>query len=104
MYSKRDGTPSSTIKDEVKGNIAKERLHTLKEIVVNNNEAFRKAHNAPLDVLCESRRESDTAFIYTGLDQFFNPMQFESSNPHLEGQWVKIKTYSIQKERNYGEV
>ncbi len=104
VYSKRDGTPSSTIKDEVKGNIAKERLHTLKEIVVNNNEAFRKAHNAPLDVLCESRRESDTAFIYTGLDQFFNPMQFESSNPHLEGQWVKIKTYSIQKERNYGEV
>lgn len=104
VYSKRDGTPSSVMKDEVKGNVAKERLHILKDIVMGKNEAFRKAHNMPLDVLCESRIESHNTFIYTGLDQFFNPMQFESSNPHLEGQWVKVKTYTINKEKNYGKV
>lgn len=104
IYSKRDGTRSSALVNEVKGDIAKERLHTLKDIITHNNESFRKAHRVPLEVLVESKIESANGFMYSGLDQFFNRFYFVSSQEGLEGKWLTFTSYEIHKEGNYGKV
>ncbi|TLD97390.1 tRNA (N(6)-L-threonylcarbamoyladenosine(37)-C(2))-methylthiotransferase MtaB [Helicobacter jaachi] len=104
IYSKRDGTPSSVMKDSIKGDVSKQRLHTLKSIVASNNYAFREANNGVLYVLCEHGIESSEGFVYSGLDQFFNRIRFESKNAHLEGQWLTFDAYNIGKDGNYGKI
>lgn len=104
IYSKRDGTPSALLPSHIKGDVAKERLHTLKNIVSSNNQSFREANKVPLDILCESKIESDGGFVYTGLDQFFNRMYFESKHTSLEGKWLCFDRYDIHRENNYGEI
>lgn len=112
VYSKRDGTPSSVMKDEIRGDVSKERLHTLKEYVSVNNKAFREAHQVPLEVLCESRMEiankndasAKPSFAYTGLDQFFNRIQIESLDSELEGQWVRVESYQVSAEGNNARI
>ena len=109
VYSKRDGTKSSEMKNDIKGDVSKQRLHTLKDIVAQNNVAFRKAHKAPLNVLCESKiessnTESSKGFVYTGLDEFFNRMRFESEKDNLIGQWLTFKDYDIAMEQNNGKI
>lgn len=113
IYSPRDGTPSATMKDIVRGDVAKARLHSLKDIIAHNNYHFRLAHNAPLNVLCESKietsldsnkgAESSTIYTYSGLDEYFNRMHFTSTLSNLEGQWLAISDYHISKEGNYGK-
>lgn len=95
VYSKRDGTPSSMMKDEIKGDVSKERLHILKDYVAHTNKAFRQSHFVPLEVLCESRLECEKDFAYTGLDQFFNRIFIQSADANLEGQWVRVEDYKI---------
>ncbi|MDE5603103.1 MAG: tRNA (N(6)-L-threonylcarbamoyladenosine(37)-C(2))-methylthiotransferase MtaB, partial [Helicobacter sp.] len=54
IYSPRNGTPSSKLKCDVRGNIAKERQKQLEEIVINNNLAMRQKlqqSNTPLHIL-----------------------------------------------------
>ena len=104
IYSPREGTPSSAMKYHISGNVAKERLHTLKAIITQNNESFRKAHYVPLNVLCESKVASQNGFVYSGLDQFFNRMHFESQRGDLEGQWICFETYQISKEGNNANI
>jgi MiaB/RimO family radical SAM methylthiotransferase len=74
-YSKRDGTPSAVMKNEVSGNIAKERLHELTSIVDTKNLEFRKAFSGELDVLVESQRSDG---LYSGFDQHFNKVHLKS--------------------------
>lgn len=104
IYSKRDGTASSKLSHQVRGDIAKARLHTLKGIVAHNNQNFRHTHHIPLQVLCESKVESAEGFIYNGLDQFFNRFAFESQRADLEGQWLTFTSYEIREEGNYGKI
>jgi len=96
-YSKRDGTPSAAMKDEVNGAVAKRRLKELTDIVDANNLAFRKefAH-VPLDVLIESEKEGR----YHGLDQFFNKVVIDSPQD-LVGNWLKVENYLVEKDANY---
>ena len=96
-YSKRDGTPSATMKGEVNGAVAKTRLKELTGLVDQNNLAFRKAfQNVALDVLIESEKEGQ----YHGLDQFFNKIVIDS--PHdLVGNWLSVENYQVQKGANY---
>ncbi len=96
-YSKRDGTPSATMKNEVNGAVAKARLKELIELVDQNNYAFRKefAH-LPLEVLIESEKEGQ----YHGLDQFFNKIIIDSTKDLL-GNWLSVENYEVKKGGNY---
>ena len=97
-YSKRDGTPSSLMKDDVLGNVAKERLKILTSLVDENNFNFRHKHkDSSLEVLVESKKGD----LYYGLDQFFNPIYIES-NEDLVGNWIECKPTKIASEGNYG--
>ncbi|MCF6310547.1 MAG: tRNA (N(6)-L-threonylcarbamoyladenosine(37)-C(2))-methylthiotransferase MtaB [Sulfurimonas sp.] len=98
-YSKRDGTPSATMKPEVNGKLAKERLHELEVIVKSKNLEFRKAFRGDLDVLVESEKDG----LYVGYDQHFNKILIDS-NEDLLGNWVNIQDYTVKEESNYGKV
>lgn len=98
-YSKRDGTPSATMKPEVNGKVAKDRLHELENIVKAKNFEFRKAFGKELEVLVES--EKDGAFV--GYDQHFNKIIIDSDEDLL-GNWVNLSKYDVREESNYGRV
>lgn len=98
-YSKRDGTPSATMKPEVDGKVAKERLHELEDVVKAKNFEFRKAFGGELDVLIESQKDG----FFIGYDQHFNKIMIESDED-LVGNWVNIKEYEVKEESNYGRV
>ncbi len=93
-YSKRDGTPSATMKGEVRGNIAKIRFNELIKIIDEKNLNFRKKLQ-PLDVLIESKKDN----IYTGLDQFFNKIEVKS-DVDLVGDWIHITKYNQEGANN----
>lgn len=96
-YSKRDGTPSSTMKPEIKGDVAKERLKAIEALVESKNITFRQKYNAiPLSVLVEEHKDDR----YIGYDQFFNKVIIQSDRDLLK-EWVNIETYEIQQEANH---
>jgi len=96
-YSKRDGTPSATMKGEVNGAVAKKRLKELTSLVDANNMAFRKAMaQTPLQVLIESEKEGQ----FHGLDQFFNKIIIDASQD-LVGNWLEVSEYEVLEGHNY---
>jgi tRNA A37 methylthiotransferase MiaB len=95
-YSKRDGTPSATMKGEINGLVSKERMSELTDLIKTNNLDFRQKHKVPLEVLIESEKEG----IYTGLDQFFNRIEVECEHD-LSGNWITIEEYETNEEANY---
>jgi len=96
-YSKRDGTPSSIMKPEVKGDIAHHRLKSIEALVKEKNLAFRRAHaHLPLNILVEENKEDH----YVGYDQFFNKVIIESSRD-LHKEWVTLTNYTVQEEINH---
>jgi MiaB-like tRNA modifying enzyme len=99
-YSKRDGTPSATMKPEVNGKVAKERLHELEALIDAKNLAFREAFNAPLEVLVESVRDDG---MYQGFDQHFNKVLI-TSDVDLVGDWIQIQNYERREDANYARV
>jgi MiaB-like tRNA modifying enzyme len=99
-YSKRDGTPSATMKPEVNGKVAKERLHELEALIDAKNLAFREAFNAPLEVLVESVRDDG---MYQGFDQHFNKVLI-ASDVDLVGDWIQIQNYERREDANYARV
>jgi MiaB/RimO family radical SAM methylthiotransferase len=94
-YSKRDGTPSATMKPEVNGLVAGERLKELNTLIEANNLAFRQQVNVPLDVLVESGSDG----IYIGYDQYYNKMVIESQED-LSGNWITLEDYEVHDEHN----
>lgn len=95
-YSKRDDTASATMKPEINGKLAKQRLHELESIIEAKNLAFRKSFKGELEVLIENQKDD----LYTGYDQHFNKIVV-SSNEDLVGNWINIQDYEIEKEYNY---
>lgn len=93
-YSKRDGTPSATMPMQVRGDIAKQRLKELDSLIAKKNKAFREKQKV-LEVLIESKKGD----IYTGYDQFFNPMEIESSQD-LTGDWLTIEDFEVKEKVN----
>jgi len=91
-FSKRDGTHSATLKDEVRGDIAKKRLKELKKIVKNNNYNFRKKHSKNLLVLVEENNQ--------GYDQYFNLVKIDSKEA-LSKSWVYLDSVQVKKEGNF---
>ncbi|MDD5372326.1 MAG: tRNA (N(6)-L-threonylcarbamoyladenosine(37)-C(2))-methylthiotransferase MtaB [Sulfurimonas sp.] len=98
-YSKRDGTPSATMKPEVSGKVAKERLHELESIVRAKNFEFRAAFGGELSVLIESQKDD----YFVGYDQHFNKILVKSDED-LVGNWININKYEVREESNYGRV
>lgn len=89
-YSKRDGTPSATMKDIVKGDIAKDRYIELVEIIKQKNYEFRKKNKTKLEVLVEQEKNGK----YLGFDQFFNQIEITSSED-LVGDWLNLDDYKV---------
>lgn len=99
IYSPRNGTPSAEMKNQTRGNIAKERLHALNELITENNFRFRQQHaNIPLEVLIEST-QGETIL---GLDQFFNKLRIHTSETSLT--WITIPSYQIHKNGNTASI
>ncbi|MHC3994423.1 tRNA (N(6)-L-threonylcarbamoyladenosine(37)-C(2))-methylthiotransferase MtaB [Thiomicrolovo sp. ZZH C-3] len=99
-YSKRDGTPSATMKPEISGAVAKERLAQLTALVDANNLAFRREHCTDLDVLVESVTEEGR---YQGYDQYYNKILIDSE-ADLEGNWIRIESATAAEEYNHAVV
>ena len=98
-YSKRDGTPSATMKPEVNGKVAKDRLHELQDLIDSKNLEFRKAYSGSLDVLIENEKDG----LYHGLDQHFNKIIVQSTED-LVGNWINIQNYEVNKNSNYAKI
>lgn len=94
-YSKRDGTPSATMREEVRGDIAKLRYNELTQIINDKNHAFRQANTQPLEVLIEQEKNGK----YIGLDQFFNQIEVQS-DVDLVGDWIFLDKYEAKVEGN----
>ena len=96
-YSKRDGTPSSTMKPEIKGDVAKARHQQIEALIAQKNRTFREKNSAiPLDVLVEESKENH----FVGYDQFFNKVIIQSQRDLLK-EWVRLEKYDIMQEANY---
>ncbi len=98
-YSKRDNTPSSTMKPEVNGKIAKKRLHEIEDIIREKNLVFRKSFEGDLDVLIESKSDG----LYHGYDQHFNKIVVDSKDDLL-GNWIKIQDFEPREDFNYAKL
>lgn len=94
-YSKRDGTPSATMKPQIKGDIAKIRYNELINIIEQKNYNFRKENKKTLEVLVEQEKNGK----YIGLDQFFNQIEIDST-ADLVGDWVYINDYEVKADKN----
>jgi MiaB-like tRNA modifying enzyme len=94
-YSKRDNTASSTMKQEVRGNIAKARHRELTELVKEKNYAFRCLHKENLEVLLESGKDG----IFHGFDQYFNRIEVRSTE-ELSANWVLFDDVEVTPDGN----
>lgn len=96
IFSPRDGTHSALMSERINGEIAKERLNTLKTIVEKNNFEFRKKQKQKLEILVESKKGE----FYEGYDQFFNKMKIQTKQD-IAKQWLEIEKYDIKYEYNF---
>lgn len=93
-YSKRDGTPSAIMKEQVAGDIAKKRLQELNTIIGEKNYSFRQK-TPSLEVLIEQEKDGK----YIGYDQFFNQVEVVSDTD-LVGDWIYLDKYEVEKKVN----
>ena len=98
-YSKRDGTPSATMKPEVNGKVAKVRLHEIQDLIENKNYEFRKAYKGELEVLIESEKNG----LYHGFDQHYNKIIIDSKED-LVGNWVNVSKFEVREDCNYANI
>lgn len=98
IYSPRNNTMASKLKIDVPRDIAKERLHKIKNIISLKNKAFRENKQC-LDVLIENKKGD----FYYGLDQFYNRIRIKSDND-LYSKWIVIDDYNIEQDINYAEI
>ena len=94
IFSSRDNTHSATLKDVIDGNISKQRLKILTNIVKENNFKFRKKQKE-LEILVENSKNG----IYEGYDQFYNKIKIHTKKD-ISKQWIKINDYIINEECN----
>lgn len=95
-YSARDNTLSASMKNDINGKIAKERLHQLEQIIKEKNFAFRDSFKGSLDVLVESQKDD----FFIGYDQFFNKIIIKS-DIDLVGNWISLESFEVGEELNY---
>ncbi|WP_291950585.1 tRNA (N(6)-L-threonylcarbamoyladenosine(37)-C(2))-methylthiotransferase MtaB [Campylobacter sp.] len=96
IFSPRNGTYSASMSERINGEIAKERLNILKDIVTKNNFEFRKRQTEKLEVLVESKKNE----FYEGYDQFFNKIKIKTKQD-ISKQWILLEKYDRQYECNF---
>lgn len=101
-YSKRDGTKAATMKDQVNGNIKKERLKDLEAIEKNNREEFlKKQIGKILSVLFEEK--SDMAGFKSGYST--NYLRVNVANEGLPSNEIyDVLITGIENEELIGEI
>lgn len=107
IYSPRNNTPSSTLKMDVKGNIAKERKKQIEDKIKENNFSLRENQSKNkriLKVLIEEEKEKDGQKYYQGFDEFYNRIQIHSKNPLKKDSWVSISNFIAKSDGNYAEI
>ena len=98
-YSRRDGTASAEMKDDVKGDLAKARHTELSEIVKRKNFLFRQSHRSNLEVLIEKGQSEN----FYGLDQYFNRVAVRSEED-LSSNWILLNKVEVKPDGNQAEV
>jgi tRNA A37 methylthiotransferase MiaB len=94
-YSKRDNTVSSTMKPEIRGDIAKARHKELTKLIQAKNYLFRREHTQNLEVLLENGKDG----IFHGFDQYFNKVEVQSSED-LSSNWVLLNHVEVTSNGN----
>ncbi len=97
-YSKRDHTPSSAMKDQINGNIAKQRHKQIVDLIEKKNYNFRKSIKKELVVLIEEFKNG----FFTGYDQFYNKIYIKSDKD-IDKEWITIKNFEARGDANYAE-
>jgi len=92
-YSPREGTLSSKMKQDVRGDVAKKRAKILEDIVKKNNFEFR-LQKKPLLIHIEDEKNG---FLY-GYDEYYNKMKLP--NKFQKGEWVRVKNYEVKEDIN----
>ena len=95
-YSKRDGTLSAEMKQDVPGDVARKRAKILEEIVRKNNYNFRLKKP---EVLVHIEDFKDGYSI--GYDEYYNKMKIKKE--FNKGEWVRVKDYKVKEEGNVKE-
>ncbi|MBL0722084.1 MAG: tRNA (N(6)-L-threonylcarbamoyladenosine(37)-C(2))-methylthiotransferase MtaB [Sulfurovum sp.] len=98
-YSKRDGTQSALMKEQVRGDIAKSRHRELTKIIRDKNYHFREEHIDNLEVLIENSKDG----LYQGFDQYFNRIKIQSDE-ELSNNWVLLNKLEVKYEGNYSQI
>jgi MiaB-like tRNA modifying enzyme len=96
-YSKRDGTKSALMKNQVNGKISKQRATQLVKIIEDKNKIFREKKQT-LNILIESKKDD----IFVGYDQFFNKIEVKSDE-NLIGNWIKLDNYDVKDDINFAK-
>jgi len=87
-YSKRDGTPSATMKT-VDTKAVKERFARIENLIKEKNAVFRDSNSENLQVLFERKNRNG---LFEGYDQFFNTILLKS-DIDITGDWKKIDKF-----------
>jgi len=98
-YSKRDGTPSATMRPEIHGDITKSRHRELRDMIKEKNLLFRRENQSGLEVLLESGKDG----IFHGFDQYFNRVAVRSSED-LSSNWVLLNDVEVEYEENRAKI
>jgi len=96
-FTKREGTRSALLKNDLRGDVVKKRAKTLDEIVKKNNYNFRMKKQK-LIIHVEHYKNG----YYVGYDQFYNKMLI-TSDENIKDSWIKIDNYDV-KEVNYAKI
>ena len=96
IFSPRKDTASALMKNDIQKSLAKERLHTLRSIVKDNNYKFRQENkDRSLEVLIEQKKEG----YFEGYDQFYNKFKVKSEK-NLEKTWLNFDRYQVLQSHN----
>ncbi|MGB2553525.1 tRNA (N(6)-L-threonylcarbamoyladenosine(37)-C(2))-methylthiotransferase MtaB [Campylobacter sp. MOP51] len=98
-YSPRNNTHSATMKIDVSGDVAKNRMKILQEIVAQNNLKFRSDNKTALNILVEQKNGE----FYEGFDQFYNKAKIKTKKD-IQKEWVVLDEYEIKSEANYAQI
>lgn len=98
-FSPRKNTYSATLKQDVNGDVAKNRLKEITYIVEEKNRLFREKNRVSLNILIEEFKNG----FYTGYDQFYNRI-FISSKENIVKEWVVVDKYEIKEDGNYATI
>jgi MiaB-like tRNA modifying enzyme len=98
-YSKRDNTKSADMPNQVRSDIAKERVKELNHIINQKSLNFKKNLKGNLRVLVESYKDG----FYSGFDEYFNRVLIKSDRD-LVGQWLNIDNFEVDMESIYAKI